>query len=107
MTERRALRLNFVKKIAIAAEGVAALALPILLGVMNTSFTSAQSTERARFVTASLRPGVNCEDDGPTVSTGRQSGTPGSENIAEVGGARARSLRARCAPLLCAARPKT
>src|SRR5260221_728145 len=71
MTDRRVLQLHFAKKIAIAAAGVAAVALPIWVGVTNTRSISAQSTERPRFVTASIRPGVNCEDDGPTVTTGR------------------------------------
>jgi bla regulator protein BlaR1 len=72
MTDRMALPLNFAKKIAITAAGAAALAVPILLGVMNTSSISAQSTKRPWFVSATIRPSVNCGDSGPRVTTGGQ-----------------------------------
>jgi bla regulator protein BlaR1 len=99
MTDRLVLRLNFVKKIAIATAGVAVLTLPILVGVMNTSSTSAQSTERARFVTGSIRPSVNCENGGPTVTTGGQAGTRGTKSTRKGGDARPGTLSVHCATL--------
>jgi uncharacterized protein (TIGR03435 family) len=99
MTDRRVLQLNFIKKVALAAAAVAALALPILVGVINTRSISAQSPERPRFVTASIRPGVNCGDGGPTVTTGGQAGTRGTKSKRKGGDARPGTLSVHCATL--------
>jgi uncharacterized protein (TIGR03435 family) len=43
MTNRMVLRLNFAKKVALGVAGIAALAVPIVVGMMNTPHLSAQS----------------------------------------------------------------
>jgi uncharacterized protein (TIGR03435 family) len=43
MTNRMVLRLNFAKKVALAFAGIAALAVPIAVGMMNTPHLRAQS----------------------------------------------------------------
>ncbi len=43
MNNRIVLRLNFAKKVALGVAGIAALALPIVVGMMNTRHLSAQS----------------------------------------------------------------
>lgn len=99
MTDRMTLEINFVRKIAIAAAGVAAVALPILVGVMNTSAISGQSTERPRFATASIRPAVNCEDTGPTVNAGAPAGARGTKGRRKGADAAPGTLSVRCATL--------
>lgn len=98
MADRRVLQLSFVKKAAIAAAGVAALVLPILVGVTSAPSTSAQSSERPRFVTASIRPGMNCDDSGPTVATGGRVGRDGTKRT-KKGDAGPGTLRVHCAAL--------
>jgi uncharacterized protein (TIGR03435 family) len=43
LTNRIVLRLNFAKKVALAVAGIAALAVPIVVGMINTPHLSAQS----------------------------------------------------------------
>jgi hypothetical protein len=76
MANRIALNLNAVRKIALATAGVVALAMPIVVGVVNTPRIAAQAAEeRLRFVQASIRPSQNRGDEGPSVSTSTPSGT--------------------------------
>lgn len=62
MTNRIALRLKFVKKIALTGAGIAALTLPIAIGVMNAPLIRAQSAARAaaKLEASSIRP---CSDE--------------------------------------------
>ena len=98
MIDRRVLQLNFAKKIAIAAAGLAALAWSILVGMSNTRPISAQSAERPRFMTASIRSSVNCGDDNPTVATGGRP-APGGTKKKKKGDAAPGILSVRCAAL--------
>jgi len=57
MKNRVVLRLNFGKKLALAVAGVAALALPLVIGMLNAPSIQAQSTATApKFEVASIRP---------------------------------------------------
>ena len=57
MTNRVALRLNLVRKVALACAGMAALALPVVVGMMNAHPSRAQSKEDAlTFEVASVKP---------------------------------------------------
>lgn len=58
MTGRVAGDLNFAKKLALAAAGIAALAVPIAIGIMNAPPLRAQSPPAAtpKFEVASIRP---------------------------------------------------
>jgi bla regulator protein blaR1 len=62
MSNRVALRLNLAKKAALACAGVAALALPVVVGMMNATRSQAQSATAAKpkFEVASIRP---CKDE--------------------------------------------
>jgi len=68
--DRKLLQLSFLKKAAIAVTGMAALALPLLVGVASAPSTPAQSSETPRFTTASIRPNVHCDDADSTVAAG-------------------------------------
>jgi uncharacterized protein (TIGR03435 family) len=61
MTNRIVLRLNFAKKVALTVAGIAALAVPIAIGVMNAPLIRAQSAAAAvpKFEASSIRP---CSD---------------------------------------------
>jgi bla regulator protein BlaR1 len=71
MSKRMGLRLNLVKKAALFVAGVAALAAPVVIGVMNTSRLTAQATV-PKWEAVSIR---TCNPD----ETGPQAGgmTPG------------------------------
>jgi uncharacterized protein (TIGR03435 family) len=57
LTGRVAVELNFAKRISLAVAGMAALALPVIVGVMNAPAIRAQSTTGAqKFEVASIRP---------------------------------------------------
>jgi bla regulator protein blaR1 len=58
MSNRIALRLNFIKKFALTVAGVAVLVAPIIVGIMNTPATRAQSrqSEIPSFEVASVKP---------------------------------------------------
>jgi bla regulator protein BlaR1 len=58
MSNRIVLRLNFAKKIALTVAGIAALAVPIAVGVMNAPLIRAQSAAAAvpKFEASSIRP---------------------------------------------------
>src|SRR5204862_578015 len=62
MRNRIALKLNFARKLTLAIAGIAVLALPITVGVMNAPLIRAQSAVAAvpKFVAASIR---RCEDE--------------------------------------------
>jgi bla regulator protein BlaR1 len=64
MKNRMMVRLNFTKKAALAAAGIAALALPITVGVLDAPLIRAQSAAIAKpkFEVASIRP---CEPASP------------------------------------------
>jgi uncharacterized protein (TIGR03435 family) len=56
MKNRTASRLGFTRKIVLAACGGAALAAPIVIGMINAPAIEAQSTGMARFDAASIKP---------------------------------------------------
>ena len=62
MRNRIVLRVNFAKKIALAVAGIAAIAVPVAVGVMNAPTIRAQSAAGAmpKFATSSIRP---CKDE--------------------------------------------
>lgn len=62
MTNRIVLRLNFAKKVALTVAGIAALAAPIAVGVMNAPLIRAQSAAAGtpKFEASSIRP---CSDE--------------------------------------------
>jgi uncharacterized protein (TIGR03435 family) len=93
MTERIGLQLNIAKKIAIGAAGVAAVTLPVVIGVMNAP-VSAQ-TERPRFASATVRA-ADCDSDNVSISTG---GAAGTKSKSKNGDAAPGMLVVHCAPL--------
>ena len=72
MKNRAAPRLDFTRKAVLAAAGVAALALPVAVGIVNAPFLRAQSSAAGKALTfdaASVKPtsvpdGVRLMDDG-------------------------------------------
>ncbi|MDR3701933.1 MAG: M56 family metallopeptidase [Candidatus Sulfopaludibacter sp.] len=69
MTNRTGRRLNFARKLALAAAGAAALAAPLVLGMMNAPAIRAQAAaagERPSFEVASVKPAAG----GPGISIG-------------------------------------
>jgi bla regulator protein blaR1 len=58
MTNRLVLKLNVAKKVALAVAGIAALAMPIAVGIMNAPLIRGQSTAAARpkFRASSIKP---------------------------------------------------
>jgi len=68
MTNRIALKLNFAKKVALAVAGAAALAAPMVVGMMNAPAIRAQAQSSTRlaaeapskFEVASIKPGNDC-----------------------------------------------
>jgi len=68
MMNQKLPELSLARKFVLATAGLAALTLPILIGVFNTPFASAQSGERARFLTASIRPSADCGEGGSRVA---------------------------------------
>jgi bla regulator protein blaR1 len=58
MKNRMVLRLSFARKVALAVSGIAALAAPIAIGVMNAPLIRAQSAAAAvpKFEASSIRP---------------------------------------------------
>ena len=93
MMERIGLELNIAKRLSIAAASVAALALPIMIGILNTP-VSAQS-DRPRFANASVRI-ANCDADKIRVSAG---GPPSTKDKLNSGVAAPGTLVVSCAPL--------
>jgi bla regulator protein blaR1 len=77
MTNRVARRLNFAKKLALALAGVAALAVPIVLGMMNLPRLRAQEAI-PRFEVASIRL-CGSGDGGGAKGGGRGGGGPGAQ----------------------------
>jgi uncharacterized protein (TIGR03435 family) len=75
MTNRMVHRLNFARKVALAVAGVAAVAVPIVVGVMNAPRIRAQSAAppTAKFEVASIKP---CKDS--SMDGGRKGGRGGS-----------------------------
>jgi bla regulator protein BlaR1 len=73
LTGRVAGELNFAKRVALAVAGIAALALPVIVGILNAPAVRAQSGAgvKPKFEVASIRP---CEPG----RRGRLSVTPGS-----------------------------
>jgi bla regulator protein BlaR1 len=79
MTEPVTADLHVAKKLALAVAGIAAVALPIAVGVINAPPLHAQSVATARFEVASIKPSADCEDSvkrgaggsTPTASPGR------------------------------------
>jgi uncharacterized protein (TIGR03435 family) len=56
MTNRIGLRLNFGKKLVLSLTGMAALAMPIAIGIMNAPRIRAQSAAPLAFEVASIKP---------------------------------------------------
>ena len=80
LTGRVAGELNFAKRVALAVAGVAALALPVVVGIMNAPAVRAQSVRAAtpKWEVVAIRP---CED-GPNVrGGGGEPGSPGRLNL--------------------------
>ena len=75
MTNRIVLRLNFARRVALTVAGMAALALPIVVGMMRVPAIRAQSAATAtpRFEVASIKP---CKDS--AMDGGRKGGRGGS-----------------------------
>jgi bla regulator protein BlaR1 len=63
MINRTVLRLSFVKKLALGVAGIAALAAPIAIGVMNAPALDAQSADTPKFEVVSIRPGCGAGDN--------------------------------------------
>jgi len=78
MTNRMALRLNFAKKVALAVAGIAALALPIVIGMMNLPRLRAQAAT-PKFEVASIRL---C-DSGDSGGRGKGGGRGGAGGAAD------------------------
>ena len=76
MINRLVLRLNFTKKAALVAATMAALAVPIIIGMMNAPSTRAQSAAAAtpKFEVVSIRP---CQSEDPIGTGGRKGGGRG------------------------------
>jgi uncharacterized protein (TIGR03435 family) len=69
MTHRPVVKLNFGRKLALAAAGIAALAVPIAVGILNAPPVAAQSTKVKsasipKWEVVSIRPAKDC-DIGP------------------------------------------
>jgi hypothetical protein len=78
MSNRVAPKLNFAKKFALATAGLAALAAPVIVGIVNAPAIRAQSTQGAatKFEVASVKP-CNPEDmDHPTGKSGGSGSGP-------------------------------
>jgi bla regulator protein blaR1 len=67
LTERVAGELNFVKRVALAVAGIAVLALPVIIGILNAPTIQAQSppANTPRFEVASIKPCKEA-DNGPS-----------------------------------------
>ena len=101
MADRMVPKLNLAKKAVIAAAGIAAFVLPVLVGVINTSSISvrslsAQSVERVRFVTASIRPNTSCGDARSSTTAGGKTGAQRKSNGGDAGPG---ALNVHCATL--------
>ncbi len=79
MTNRIVLRLTFAKKIALTVTGIAALSVPIAVGVMNAPLIRAQSAAAAtpKFEASSIRP---CSDEPGHMRGGGYSSSAGRLN---------------------------
>jgi hypothetical protein len=81
MSNRTVLKLNFAQKVALAAAGMAALAAPIVVGVLNAPAIRAQSPQAAaqsaavtaKFEVASIKP-CSVEDGGGGGGRGKGGG---------------------------------
>jgi len=72
LSNRTALKLNFRKMLALTVSGMAALAVPIVVGMMNAPAIRAQSEPRPKFEVASIRAcSEPLNDGGPHSSPGR------------------------------------
>jgi bla regulator protein BlaR1 len=83
MKNRIALRLNFGKKFVLAVTGVAAVAAPVAVGIMNAPLTRAQSVTAAppKFEVAAIRP-CKSEDPSPRRGSGGVDWSPGRLSLA-------------------------
>jgi uncharacterized protein (TIGR03435 family) len=78
MTNRSVLRLNFARKVALAIAGIAALAAPIAVGVMNAPLIRAQSAPAfPKFQASSIKP---CSDEPRLMRGAGYSSSPGMLN---------------------------
>jgi uncharacterized protein (TIGR03435 family) len=98
MKNRAALRLDFTRKAVLAAGGVAALALPIAVGMVNAPFVRAQSSagQKRTFDAASVKPasvpnGVSLMEGGRVavhkgsgVQIPRNTGGPGTDDPGRI-----------------------
>jgi len=98
LSNRAAVKLSFAKKAALTVAGLAALALPIMLGMMNAPATQAQSSSsdnstrvaRPKFEVASIKP---CSDKGS--APGRKKGGAGASGDLSPG-----TLRLDCSTVM-------
>jgi bla regulator protein blaR1 len=110
MANRIVLRLNFVKKLALAVAGIAVLTVPVVIGIMNTPLIRAQSAVAAipQFKEASLRlcgnvPGLDGPAAAPRGTEASASAPPppprkmGNERSSAPG-----TLNTGCMPLVAA-----
>jgi bla regulator protein BlaR1 len=99
MRNRALLRLDLTRKAVLAAAGVAAVAVPIAVGIVNASFVRAQSSADQRRLTfdvasvkpASVPPAIRVMDDGKVgvqkgsgVSIPRNTGGPGTDDPGRI-----------------------
>jgi uncharacterized protein (TIGR03435 family) len=99
MNNRTMRRLDFTRKAVLAAAGVAAVALPIAVGILNAPFGRAQSgadQKRLTFEVASVKPasvpaGVTLSEDGRVgvrkgsgVQIPRNTGGPGTDDPGRI-----------------------
>jgi uncharacterized protein (TIGR03435 family) len=99
MKNRAVLRLDFSRKAVLAVAGVAALALPVAVGIVNAPFVRAQSSagqKRLTFDVASVKPvsipdGVRLMEDGRTgvrkgsgIQIPRNTGGPGTDDPGRI-----------------------
>jgi len=72
VSKRIAVRLNFARKVALAVAGASALAVPVVVGIINAPAIEAQSSvaaaPTAKFEVASIRSGCAVREGGGAVS---------------------------------------
>jgi uncharacterized protein (TIGR03435 family) len=62
LTGRVARELSYTNKVVLTITAIAALAVPVIIGVMNAPLIRAQSAARPQFEVASLKPDNGCEN---------------------------------------------
>jgi uncharacterized protein (TIGR03435 family) len=62
LTGRVARELSYINKVVLAIAAMAALAVPVIVGVLNAPLIRAQSAARPQFEVASLKPDNGCEN---------------------------------------------